>query len=232
MRYTKAKKNCLGVKLLVSLIPCVVILGCGDPSEQAGLLGSSKPNESDTLSLDQDDQSRVVTPETITNTQAESLVPKQFSDSIRFIYDAERDWQKLTEQRILVEASPATNVRPDEVSFELVFVPGDVARGIEPFYLSKTEVAAEMFYPWATGIGLGSKEWMQWASLDLRPSRMLWNELGYGPPNRPALGMSRTVAEHYCQWLSRQTGRTYRLPTQAEWEHAVKLGGGVPNSTE
>jgi serine/threonine protein kinase len=60
-------------------------------------------------------------------------------------------------------------------------------------------------------------------------------EAGSGKEQHPVVNVSYEDAEAFCRWLSAKEGKTYRLPTDAEWSAAVGLGketGKTPEEKE
>lgn len=121
------------------------------------------------------------------------------------------------------------------IELEMIAVPGTPDEwaeegAIKSFYISKTEIPWELYdlfvYPELDHAALKVKEGEAGDEDPLidaiaRPSKpYVPPDRGFGHAGYPAISMTHHAATEFCKWLSARTGRTYRLPTRAEWQAA------------
>jgi formylglycine-generating enzyme required for sulfatase activity len=71
----------------------------------------------------------------------------------------------------------------------------------------------------------------QWKAVSLMPQinqKLAPNPSHFKGANRPVENVSWWEAVEFCDRLSRHTGCTYRLPSEAEWEYACRAGTTTP----
>jgi len=132
------------------------------------------------------------------------------------------------------------------VPFEMIAVPGDTftmgspdsEKGrkkdegpqhevtVGPFWIGKVEVTWDEYEAFAYPYRPKGAPWMEKYVDGVTRPTMPWGDSyrNFGRDGKPVIGMSWYGAMVYCRWLSRRTGKMYRLPTEAEWEYACRAG--------
>lgn len=116
------------------------------------------------------------------------------------------------------------------VEFKMVRVPGgevkvgDKTVKVKPFFIGATEVTWDVFDGYILS-GEPSKPYEQTEFAPdtiARPSRPYkLPDLGWGHAGYPVINVHETTVEMFIRWLNKTTGKTYRLPTEAEWQLAA-----------
>jgi len=124
----------------------------------------------------------------------------------------------------------------DRAGPELSVIPAQADLGDHLDYayaLGVTDVTRSAYGRFATATGRPPSRCRESQSLFARSKNLSWSAPGFTQTDDdPAVCVSWQDAKAYTDWLSRQTGEHYRLPTQQEWLHvaqAVVVASGCGN---
>jgi formylglycine-generating enzyme required for sulfatase activity len=160
-------------------------------------------------------------------------------------------WERARREMQPYEAT----IPGSEVRFTMLPVPGGVYRmgspddeagrradegpqlwvAVDPFWMGKCEVTWDEYEQWSTSLEQKRRTQPEPAAAAAdavsRPTPPYTDmTFGMGKERCPAVCMTWHAAMKYCEWLSARLDAFYRLPTEAEWEHACRAGTTTPYS--
>ena len=102
----------------------------------------------------------------------------------------------------------------------------------QPFYMGQTDVTVGQFRQFVKATGYKTQAEREGGAVRGFPNGGFkevantdWLNPGYAQTDdHPVVCVSWNDAVEFCQWLSKQEGKTYRLPTEAEWEYSCRAG--------
>lgn len=112
---------------------------------------------------------------------------------------------------------------------ELVFVPARYAGSTiaGSLMMMRSEVTREDYAGFAAATGRGAARCRNALSPLRIFDRRDWKDPGFRQSGKdPVVCVSVADARAYARWLGKRTGRSYRLPGNAEWLHALRAGAG------
>lgn len=111
---------------------------------------------------------------------------------------------------------------------EMLYIRGGSFQMGSNIFLSREEQPVHQVRLPSFSIGRYEVTFREYGLFAATTGRDLPDDLGWGQGSRPVINVSWEDAAAYAEWLSAETGRHYRLPSEAEWEYAAGAGSDTP----
>jgi sulfatase modifying factor 1 len=167
----------------------------------------------------------------LSSASSQAAKPKAYNETIKAVNGTE-----ISFRMVPIPGGTFTMGSPDsEPNHEDDEGPQHKVR-LDPFYLCWTETTLDLFMAYYQETVSAKRDFMetQEAKKDTEKAggvdaisgpTPVYGDLSMGyAPKHPAIGMTWNNANNFCLWLSKKTGKKYRLPTEAEWEYACRAG--------